>query len=66
MIIFDIPEKYKSKRELLRSILKNLGYKMFQQSVWVAPYDIYEKTEQLLQFYVLDKYVKIFLVEELE
>ncbi|MEK7124113.1 MAG: CRISPR-associated endonuclease Cas2 [Patescibacteria group bacterium] len=65
MIIFDIPQKHHKARSLLRSILQNLGYKIFQQSVWVTPYDVSEKTEKLLQSYSLDEYVKIFLIEEL-
>ncbi len=65
MIIFDIPQKHQKARSLLRSILKNLGYKLFQQSVWISPYDIFEKTEKSLQFHSLDEYVRIFLVEEL-
>ena len=64
MVIFDIPQKHRKARNLLRSILHNLGYKMFQQSVWITPYDVSEKTEKLLQFYSLNEYVKIFLVEE--
>ncbi len=65
MLIFDVPEKYRKSRSLLRSILHNLGYKMFQQSVWISPYDVSEKTEKLLQIYSLDEYVKIFLIEEI-
>lgn len=65
MLTFDIPEKHKKARELLRSMLQNLEYKMFQQSIWITPYDVSEKTEKLLQFYNLDKYVKIFLTEEI-
>mgnify|MGYP001584981984 CR=1 FL=1 len=65
MLIFDIPEKYGKSRNLLRNILKNLGYKMFQQSVWITPYDVSEKTEKLLQFYSLDSFIRIFLIEEL-
>jgi len=64
MLIFDIPEKYKKSRNLLTSILHNLGYKIFQQSVWVTPYDVSEKTEKLLQFYSLDRFIKTFLIEE--
>ncbi len=65
MLIFDIPQKYGKSRDLLRGVLSNLGYKMFQQSVWVNPCDVSDKTEKLLQFYSLEKFVKIFLVEEL-
>ncbi len=66
MLIFDVPEKYKKSRELLRSILYNLGYKMFQKSVWTTPYDVSEKTETLLQMYSLDEFVKIFLIEKID
>ncbi len=65
MLIFDMPEKYRKSRDLLRGVLHNLGYKMFQQSVWITPYDVSEKTEKLMQFYSLDGYVKIFLIENL-
>ncbi|MEK7664191.1 MAG: hypothetical protein AAB340_02005 [Patescibacteria group bacterium] len=66
MLIFDVPEKYRKSRDLLRSILYNLGYKLFQKSVWVSPYDVSEKTEALLQKYSLDGFVKIFLIEEIK
>lgn len=65
MIIFDIPKNRNRSRNLLRSILENLGYKMYQQSVWVTPYDVSEKTEKLLQWYNLEKFVRIFLIESL-
>src|SRR3989344_8900306 len=65
MLIFDVPEKYRKSRNLLRSILHNLGYKLFQQSVWVTPYDVSDKTEKLLQMHSLDNFVKIFLIENL-
>jgi len=65
MIIFDIPQNHKKSRDLLRSILQNLGYKMFQHSVWVTPYDVSQKTEELLQWYSFDRYVRIFLIEKL-
>ncbi len=65
MIIFDIPQNRKRDRVLLRSVLKNLGYKLFQHSVWVTPYDVSEKTEKSLQYYSLDRYVRIFLIDEL-
>ncbi|MEK7663981.1 MAG: hypothetical protein AAB340_00825 [Patescibacteria group bacterium] len=66
MVIFDIPKNHKKNRDLLRSVLKNLGYKVFQYSVWITPYDVFEKTQKLLQFYSIDHYVRIFLIEELD
>ena len=40
MILFDIPEKKKAHREYLRSVIKSLGFKEFQRSVWAYPYRI--------------------------
>ncbi len=65
MIVFDIPKNHSKARSLLRSILKNLGYVIFQHSVWVTPYDVATQTENLLQMHALDHYVKIFLIEKL-
>ncbi len=65
MIIFDIPEKHRKARNMLKSILHNLEYKLLQQSVWATPYDVLEKTEKLIQLHSLDKYVKIFLIEKI-
>lgn len=65
MIVFDIPQNQRRKRNLLRSVLQNLGYKIFQQSVWVTPYNVLEKTEKLLQFYSLEDYTRIFLIERI-
>lgn len=36
IISFDIPEKQKRKREWLREVLKRLGLKMVQKSVWIG------------------------------
>ncbi len=66
MIVFDIPKNHPKARTLLRSIIKNLGYVLFQHSVWVTPYDVSEQTESLLQMHALERYVKIFLMEKLE
>lgn len=40
IVIFDIEEKQKKTREALRYKLKELGFGMIQESVWVSPYDV--------------------------
>jgi hypothetical protein len=66
MIIFDIPEKKRILRNLLRENLKILGYKMLQKSIWVCPYDVLKETEGFIRRYGLDPYVRLFLIEEIE
>lgn len=39
MVIFDIPEVYANRRRQLRSILRSLGFKQIQQSVWSTSND---------------------------
>jgi hypothetical protein len=64
MIIFDIPEKKRRARELLREALVDLGYQKLQQSVWVCPYDVYEETEEAIRSYYTIPYVRMFLIKE--
>lgn len=65
MIVFDIPEKKKHLRFILRGALCNWGYKMLQLSVWISPYDVLGKTEKFIQKYSMENYVKIFLIEKI-
>ena len=39
IVIYDIWERTRGKRDLLREILKNLGFKKLQNSVWIFPHD---------------------------
>lgn len=66
MIIFDIPEKRRFLRDLLRENLQLLGYRLLQQSIWVCPYDVSRKTETILNKYSINQYVKLFLIKEIE
>ena len=66
MIIFDIPEKKRQLRDLLRDNLRILNYKILQQSIWICPYDVQKETEFILRKHSIDPYVKLFLIEEIE
>jgi hypothetical protein len=65
MVMYDIPEKKKRKRTLLRDLLQSLGFQCFQKSIWVCPYDVFKKTQEIIASYSLDPYVRIFLIEEI-
>lgn len=36
IVVFDVPEKYRRKRDWLRSVLTGMGFSMVQRSVWVG------------------------------
>jgi len=62
IIIFDIPEQEKRKRKWLRSVLKNLKFKMLQKSVWVGKTKLPgEFIEDLKRINILS-YIEIFAV----
>src|SRR6185369_8797648 len=39
ILIFDVQEKLRNKRDRFRMLLSQLGFKRIQQSVWAYPYD---------------------------
>jgi CRISPR-associated endonuclease Cas2 len=55
ILIFDIEEKYRSKREMLRGKLKELGLFQLQKSVWVCPYHFQEEVQALRDFFDFNK-----------
>lgn len=49
LVIFDIPEKHKYVRTVLRAKLKALHFKKWQNSIWISPYAIDDEIEEELQ-----------------
>jgi hypothetical protein len=66
MLIFDIPNRRKHDRLIIRSALQNLGFQIFQKSVWISPYDVSEKIEKFVQSHNMEDFVRIFLIEEMK
>ena len=62
IVIFDIPEKERRKRDWLRAVLKNLGLKMIQKSVWIGKVKIPEALIKDLKRLNLIECVEIFEV----
>jgi CRISPR/Cas system-associated endoribonuclease Cas2 len=58
VVMFDIPEKMKSKRDVLREKLKDLKFLELQKSVFVHPYPCLEEINFLAEFYQIRKFVK--------
>jgi len=66
MVVFDIPEKMRKYRDEFRKYLLSFGFQKFQKSIWVCPYDTLEDLQEVARIYSLDKFIKIFIVEEVE
>ncbi|OHA88618.1 MAG: CRISPR-associated endonuclease Cas2 [Candidatus Zambryskibacteria bacterium RIFCSPHIGHO2_02_FULL_43_14] len=66
VIIFDIPDKKRKIRDLIRSLLKSAGFYLLQESVWVYPYDCEDIIALLKTDFGVGKDLLYLIVEELE
>ena len=66
VVIFDVPEKYKSSRERFRRILQKAGFLRLQDSVWVHPYECEELVTFMRKELKLGGSVLYLIVEGLE
>ncbi len=64
IVIFDIPEQDKKKREWLRSVLVSLDYSLLQKSVWIGKTKIPEKLMEDIRDLKLLKFIHIFTIEK--
>ncbi|MEM6997918.1 MAG: hypothetical protein AAF413_03335 [Patescibacteria group bacterium] len=51
IISYDIPESDRMLRNAVRRLIKDLGMKQLQRSIWVCPYDCFGKFKQLENAY---------------
>lgn len=49
LVTYDIPEKKKTDRDILREYLKKIGCGMLQASVWLTPYNPKEALREFIQ-----------------
>lgn len=66
VVIFDIPEKFKSTRDIFRLRLRQLGLYQLQESVYVSPFTCFDEVEFLRELYNVAFTVRYLLVEKLE
>ncbi|MEK7174896.1 MAG: CRISPR-associated endonuclease Cas2 [Patescibacteria group bacterium] len=59
LVMFDIPNKRKKEREVLRSLLKQLGFIKYQESVFIIPYECKNEVDYVVEFFNLRPYVRL-------
>jgi len=67
VLIFDISEKRKNRRDALRGKIKELGLYQIQKSVWVCPYHFQKEIDVMKDFFGFKSYeMTTFIATELE
>ena len=65
IVFFDIPEKHRQARDALREKLKEVGFREFQQSVFIQPYPCTKEINFLIEFFEIRNWVKLAEVSEI-
>lgn len=65
ILFFDIPERNKAARNILREKLSSLGFGFLQKSVWISPYDVIREVTDFLKLHKLDKGVIFFEADKI-
>ena len=66
VVIFDVPDKHKVARNILKAKLDELGFKMVQKSVYAYPFPCEDEIEFVRSIYEVKPFVKIMTVQEIE
>jgi DNA-binding transcriptional regulator PaaX len=66
VIIFDIPEKFRSSRNSIRYRLNKLGFKELQKSVFVHPFECFDIVSKMVDFYNIKNFVRFLVVESID
>ena len=66
LIVFDIPESSREKRDLLRMLLKKNNFYKLQASVFISPYPLNREAIQYLRETKLNEFIRILKVEEID
>lgn len=63
IVIFDIPEKIRKSREIIRFHLKKLNFYELQESVFVHPFDCKIEVEYLTEIFQLRKHIRFMVAD---
>lgn len=65
IVAYDIPEKKRWLREILRENLRNLGFGQVHKSVWISPDNFLGEIERLVSQYKLSPFVLLAISDKL-
>lgn len=63
IVIFDIPENIKRRRDRFRDMLKIFKFIQLQKSVWISPHDHSEDLEMVIDELGIEEYVQYFITK---
>lgn len=66
LVVFDVPEVERNKRNYLRHFLREIGFYQYQQSVYVFPYECEKEIQLVKKIVEGGKYISYIVAERIE
>jgi len=66
LVIFDVPEEQKNKRDYIRRFLTDLGFYPYQKSVYLFPYECEKEIKLIKKIAEGNRYMKYIIAEKIE
>ncbi len=66
VVVFDIPEKKRAARDVLRETLKRLGFYEFQKSVFIHPYPCQDEVDYAIEYFDVRSWVRLMTAVSLD
>lgn len=66
LVIFDVPEDQRNKRDQLRRFLDKMGFYRYQQSVYIFPYECEDEVALIKKILAAEKFIKYVIAEKIE
>lgn len=66
IVLFDIPERDRAFRDILRNHLRELDFKKLQHSAFISPYPLEKLILELAELYSAKKYVRVITATEID
>lgn len=64
LISFDIPEQKRSQRDGFRMVIKRMGFRQIQKSLWASKYNLGDLVESAMVKYGVSDYVAYFVADK--
>lgn len=65
IVMFDIPRSRDKARQPFRLKLQDLGFRLYQRSVFIYPYECHEEVHTIAKWYGVDQYIRYIVATEI-
>lgn len=66
LVVFDVPEQQRNKRNYLRKFLRDIGFYPYQQSVYIFPFECKKEVELIKKIVEGGRYISYIIADEIE